>query len=27
MGPSHFGWAVDLLLLATGLLTISKAIS
>jgi uncharacterized protein len=27
MEPSHFGWTVDLLLLATGLLTISKAIS
>jgi len=27
MEPSHFGWAVDLLLLATGLLTIGKAIS
>jgi uncharacterized membrane protein YfcA len=27
MGPSHYGWAVDLLLLVTGLLTISKAVS
>ncbi len=27
MEPAHFGWAVDLLLLATGVLTISKAIS
>ncbi len=27
MEPAHFGWTVDLLLLATGLLTISKAIS
>jgi uncharacterized membrane protein YfcA len=27
MEPSHFSWAVDLLLLATGVLTISKAIS
>jgi len=26
MEPSHFAWAVDLLLMATGLLTISKAI-
>lgn len=26
MEPSHFAWAVDLLLLATGLLTISKVI-
>jgi uncharacterized protein len=26
MEPAHFGWAVDLLLLATGLLTISKVI-
>jgi len=26
MEPSHFAWAVDLLLVATGLLTISKAI-
>jgi uncharacterized membrane protein YfcA len=27
MGQSHFGWAVDFLLLATGLLTISKVVS
>lgn len=27
MEPSHFGWAVDVLLLATGVLTISKAVS
>ena len=26
MEPSHFAWAVDLLLMATGLLTISKVI-